>query len=331
MKIKEILGHLVERSPATHPARTAFYHYLKNVCQSEDNFSVETLDSFYDRAMIFQHWREHRSELGKIVSQDLKEILGADLEGALHSHQIQWLEIEQDRDFNELIDAENSVLQKRSEEIRCLNFEPDRKLRIRRGNDGSTRVEVKGRVAFIEGHRLHLTRPVTSLFYTAGLELKEDVDQIIQLSPLRLVRFQVKDELVQGQILQGMTFAKVESITGHLEDYPEVFFALKKLEKLFINPETDPFYIALTAQLEKAIHLIRIHHPDQQMIATEVLKRAESFARAVFADDNRLNKLISTLRFNMGRTEASQLNPVTQVEKCQILKPLNPRTPTKFV
>lgn len=293
---------------------------------------METLDSFYDRAMTFRHWREHKQELGQLVGQDLKDIPGAELDGALHSHQIQWLEIEQERDFLELIEAENTVLQKRSEEIRCLKLDEERTLRIRRSYDGCTRAEVKGRIGFIEGTRIHLTRPLTSLHYTQGLELKEDVDHFIQLSPLRLARFRMKDELIHGQILQGVTFAKVESVNGHPEDYPEVFFALKRLEKLFINPETDPFYIALTAQLEKAIHLTRIHHPDQQMITTEVLRKAESFARDVFADDNRLSKLISTLKFSIGRNDGSFSKPAThQVEKCQILRPLGQKAPTKFV
>ncbi len=321
MKIKEILQHLGKRGLSTSPARATFHNYLKNFCDPEDNFSNDTLDSFYDRTMMFSHWRQKKNELGECIMADLKNIHGASIEGSLHGHQIQWLLIEQDRDFMELIENENQILKKRSEDIRILNFE-DGILRIRRA-DGGIRVEVKSRLGFIEGHQVHLARPSTVLTYTHDLELRENTDQTLQLSPLKTAKFQVQEEMLQGLTLQGVNYSRAGSLMGHLEDSPEVFYRLKKLERLFINPQTDPHYLAITSQLEKAIQLTRTHHPDHRIIGAEILRKAERFAQEVFIDDRRLRDLISTLKFAspMG-FDNNQQSGSQVVEKWQI--PYNP-------
>lgn len=296
MKIKELIQHLNKRGLTTSSARATFHNYLKNFCDAEDSFSNDHLDSFYDRTMMFTHWRQKKQELGEMIAADLNSLQGAGIEGSLHGNQIQWLEIEQDRDFKELIDKENQILQKRAEEIRVLNHD-NGVLRIRRGQKGGVRVEVKSRLGFIEGHQVHLARPLTILNYTADLELRENADQILQLSPLVVAKFQVQDEMIQGMTLQGVTYARAGSLVGHLEDAPELFYNLKKLERAFINPHTDPHYMATVSQLERAIQLVRTNHPDARMIADEILRKAERFAQEVFTNDRRLIELISTLKY----------------------------------
>lgn len=332
MKISELIHHLSRKGLAANTARSSFHNYLKNLCDEEDSFSIDTLDSFYDRAMSFHYWQENKQELGQTLMADLKQIDGAQVEGALHGHEIQWLQIEQSRDFDELIASENQILKKRSEDIRTLPLDKGRLLRIRRASDHGIRVEVKNRLGFIEGSRLHLARPESQLLYTRELELKENTHQVIQLSPLKIARFQIQNEIVRGYIVQGTGFVKTEAISGHLEDNPEVFFNLKRIEKLFINPHTDPYYMGLVSQLEKAIQLARSQHPDSATISHEILRKAETFAREAFTDDKRLTELISTLKYSTRREDGLNLNQQSrsQVDLCQQQIPRIPR-PEKFV
>lgn len=319
MKINELIQLLSKKDTQNNSARLAFLNYLKYFCDSEDNFSVDTVDSFYDRALCFQGWRDQKQNLGESLLADLRFFNGAQLEGVLHSHQIQWLEIEHSRDFNELIANENQILQKRSEDIRTVKLDKGRLLRIRRRLDKSVRVEVKARLAFIEGSQIHLARPESNLSYTADLELQENHSQVLQISPLKVARFQIQDEVIQGFSLHAGNFSRLDRLTGHLEDNPELFYSLKRIEKQFINPHSDPHYMALSSQLEKAIQLCRTQHPDHLQVSGQVLQKAETFAREVFSDDKGLKDLISTLKYSACREDSLRTNQQSrsQVEICQ--------------
>lgn len=323
MTINQVATKLLSLDPQAHPARLAFYNFLKNFCRLDSDFNSETLDRFYDFAMLFQQWRSNPQSLGEAIAIDLKAIAGMDLTGSflnsLHAHQIQWVDIEQDRDFEVMLQAEAKILKERGECIRHISFGKDELLRIRVNESaGKIIIEIKPRLGFINGTQVNLVRPSTQLTYTLDLELYPREVQVIRVSPLKFARFTTDNDEFLVSILQGASFSKTDTHTGRLEDYPELFWALKKLEKHFINPVTDSSYLVTLEECEEALVALKKFHPNRELIAGQALKKAEMYLESVFPNDKALNSLISQLKYQLRRDDAKE------PERCQRISPIPP-------
>ena len=323
MKINQVAQRLLNRDPQANTARLAFYHFLKNFCPLDQEFTAETLDRFYDFAMLFQQWRSNPAELGTIVAEDLKVVAGMDLTGVfengLHAHQIQWLDIEQDRDFENLLEAESKLLKDRGEKVRLIQLSKSEVLRLRvHDATGQIRAEVKPRLGFIDGSHIRLVRPNTQLVYNMDLELSAQDIQVLRVSPMKFARFTAKDGIFEASILQGASFSRIEAHNCTLEEAPELFWALKRIEKHFINPITDSSYLILIEEVEAALAALKKFHPNREVIASRALKRAVLYMENIFPNDKALKTLVSQLQYQLRRDDAKE------PERCQRLSPLPP-------
>ena len=323
MKINQVAQRLLNRDPQANSARLAFYHFLKNFCRLDKEFTAETLDRFYDFAMLFQQWRSNPADLGTVVAEDLKAIAGMDLTGVfengLHAHQIQWVDIEQDRDFESLLEAESKLLKERGEKVTLIRLNKSEVLRLRI-HESTDRIiaEVKPKLGFIDGPNVRLVRASTQLTYTMDLELSPDDIQVLRISPLKFARFSVSNGDFVASILQGASFSRIEAHNGSLEEAPELFWALKKLEKNFINPVTDSSYLILIEECENALAALKKFHPNREVVASRALKRAELYMENIFPNDKALKTLVSQLQYQLRRDDAKE------PERCQRLSPLPP-------
>jgi len=324
MKLKELASHLLSLDPQRNPARLAFYHYLKNFRRLDEDLTSEVIESFYDRALGFQQWQGSVKELGQTVAADLKSILTRHSLGAAeiqvrHADQVQWIDLIQSADFRDLLAEEGEVFKKEGDDLRLIDLPSGEVLRIRRqAKHGLVRIEVKTRRARVEGRKLRLVRPTTELVYGADLELAQSHVQVLQISPLKFARFSVADDLAAGLILQGAGFTKSDSFTGPIDQCAEVFWPLKALEKYFVNPVTDTYYLRILGDLEAALSALKKFHPNREVIAKDALKKAELYRDRVFADDKVLGGMISTLLLNLRRDDAEGR------EQCRPIKPLSP-------
>lgn len=310
MRIKELTGHILKLDLQREPARLAFYNFLMNFCRIEDDFDAASLRSFFERSMLYQQWQSSPNDLQQQVFDDLAKIAESNIElksilDARNTFQKQWVNIENDADFDRLLEDENQLFEQAGEQIKMFKFSNQDRLRLRWiPSKSNLKVEVKVPMAFIDGVRLRLIRPSTELLYNSELELLENSPQILQLSPLKYARFFSDGIEIKGHILQGASFAKIDTFADDASALAEVFWPLKNIEKYFVNPITDSDYHVILADLERAIQAVKKFHPNAQLIATEALKQGQIYQQNVFPHDKVLKNLISTLSYHLRRDDA---------------------------
>jgi hypothetical protein len=314
--VGQLASLILALDPQKNHGRLAFYHFLKNFLPLEGDLRPEHIDSFYDRALTIQHWQLHRKELSEAVKSDLEFIaqrhdFGFSVETLVHADQIQWLKLDIAHDFETLLAKEQKLLEEKNENVRHLPIEntTNEILRLRLQSQGSLVVEIKPNFGFIDSAELRLVRPTSRLQYTCDYELAEDVEHILQISLTRTAVFKIHLGRIQGYIIQGYAFAKTDNLKGDIEDNKEVFQALKKLERLYINPVTDGHYHELVNQLEKAIVLMKNFHPDREMIAAEVIRKGQIALKDAFPNDRFLFQMVSTLQYHLNNSTGDQLCP----------------------
>lgn len=325
MTVAQLASAILSLEPQRHPSRLAFYHFIKNFLPLDTQFRPEFVDAFYDRAMTISHWKTHRQTLGEVIKSDLVAIskkieMGLDVKSLHHAHELQWVEIEHSRDFEQLLEKENEVFKKSGEKIKQQYLGNNEILRVRLLPNGRLIAETKPALAVITSNNLELVRPTTRLIYNENLELDPKEIQVLHVSLLKYSCFRSDGSEIKGISVQGHTFAKSEALSGKLHSATEVFRTLKKLESIYINPVTDDYYTEITHQLEKAISVVKTFHPDREMIASEVLKKAISAHKDIFPNDKLLFHLITTLQYHARKKE------IGSIDSCQIIQPLKRKT-----
>src|ERR1044071_6220866 len=61
--VTNLAQHIATLEPGKNAARLAFFNYLANLCEPRQSITAQLLNSFYARALTFQHWQENRAEL----------------------------------------------------------------------------------------------------------------------------------------------------------------------------------------------------------------------------------------------------------------------------
>jgi hypothetical protein len=304
MTIKDFCSFLLSLEPAKDTARLSFYHYLKNFCRLDEPLSASVLWSFYQRALMFAQWQSpvEKSRLVHVVRSDIEAFhkhfeLPAEVVQFRHGNEFQWLDIEILADFEKLLYERVAERKTAGDRVKTLPLNEREALMISVAAAGSIVVEVWSRKAVLINQRLELAAPMTRLIYNQDLELFEGVAQVFQVSALKAVRFQLQGDVASGHVMQGGTFNRTDSFAGSLDTVPDLFWPLKSLEKLFINPVTDPSYLRVIGELEAALNALKTYHPERRLIAENVLRKAKLFQERVFTNDKVLNGLISSLVF----------------------------------
>src|SRR6185437_12711104 len=109
--------------------------------------------------------------------------------------------------------------------------------------------EVYSNIAILLEGVPNLVRPHTRLQYSAELDFEAEVDQILATSPMRIARFKKTGAKLRGAYVQGTAFNRSEVFEKALNELPELFQALKRIERYFVNPVSDPDYHAYYDQM----------------------------------------------------------------------------------
>jgi len=265
--VGQLAQNLLSLDPQKSPARTAFYHFVKNFLNLDDEFRQDMVDAFYDRALCLQHWQTHKTELGEMVKGDLKAIsarqaFSFDVDQIVHAHELQVVQLEHTRDFAAMLSKEVAKMEKNSEKVKSFRLNAEKQtgqfevLFVRLQNTGAVIIEIRQNTALIVDGELHLVRPHSRLTYTADLDFEPHIDQFLTTSLMRVARFQVSGPrpTVAGHFIQGPSFHKAESFGRTFSDVPELLHAIKRLERFYVNPVTDPYYQQMIDNFEQAFH-----------------------------------------------------------------------------
>lgn len=142
--------------------------------------------------------------------------------------------------------------------------------------------------------------PLVQLHYTPRLDLEFQKVHYVEVAPTIFARFMILGTGMTGNLIRGYTFQKAEEFKGGgVNQYAQVYYAIKRLEQLFVDRKSDPMYQELTKVLEKAVELVNMRHPESVTFAQAALERGESALENIFINDNMIRLLTQTLRSSL--------------------------------
>ena len=141
-------------------------------------------------------------------------------------------------------------------------------------------------------------QPLTTeiqLQYGENLELKPQGVQYLKVSANTYARFQVHEKNIKGMLIRGYVFQNHLEIKGRINEYPDIYYPLKKIEQFYIDRKSDPDYQELIRILEKSIELFKINHPETKSFGETTLERAKAALNNIFINDNIIQTLVNQL------------------------------------
>ena len=299
--------YLLRLDPQKSIARISFYHFLKNCCDMGEEITPSLIQRFYRRALHFQYWQTHQETLGQTVEQDLLSFHGEmplpfhpkDLR---HAQSLQLVQIKQDQDIEKLLSGYFQDKLRPAERLKLIPLGEMKWMALRLSGSGMLDVEVFGSWSLVDGSKLIPLEPLSRLSYSSHLELMPHMHHYVESGPMTSTRFQLVENGIQGHTIRGYSFQKYETLQGgSLSQHSELFFALKKIERIFVQAETDPFYQELVGMLEKSYNMLSAKHPDAAKMAEAAVAKGQQALKTVFPHDKLLLLLVTNIEFLLGQ------------------------------
>lgn len=314
--VSQFAQYLLKLDPQRNPARLTFYNFLRHLTEPTLPFSPAVVQSFYARVLQFEHWQTEAQTLSDTLKADIGGFLkqhpigqeAFDAWAALrHSDTLQLVHLKVFQDLEDLTLSEHAPRQKSGDDVKTVKISENQIMVLILQPSGILEVKVYPAMALVWGPRLRLVAPITHLTYSPELELMPHVKQILDGSLMTTHCFHVDVEGVHGLIARGSTFQKFETfIRAKLPDTQDLFNSLKRLERHFINPQTDPFYQELVSRLERANRLLNSPTTDNLATAERALNKGRLYLKNIFTGDRLLGLLVTHLDYglNQRRTHA---------------------------
>lgn len=317
--VSQFAQYLLKLDPQRNQARFTLYNFLKHVLDANLPFAPSIIQTFYARVLQFDHWRQNAQQLSETVRADLigylqQHSIGNEAEAwrhLRHPDTLQLVDIKVLQDIEELVLSEHQPRQKSGDQIKALKMDDGRVMALVLSPSGSLEAKVYPPMALVWGPRLRLVAPVTQLIYSAELELMPHVRQVLEGSLMTTHCFHVDSEGTHGLVTRGYTFQKFETfIRAKLSETQDLFSSLKKVERYFINPQSDPYYQEMVSRLERGNRLL--NHPtlDNLAEAEKALNRGRLCLKNIFPNDRLLTLLVTHLEYGIDqRRQGHQPTP----------------------
>jgi hypothetical protein len=324
--VTQFAQYLLKLDPQRLPARLALYNYLKQIMEPTLPFTPGVIQTFYGRVLQFDFWQRESAALSATIRADIASFIkNQPMENdpswglIRHPDTLQVIRLTQAEDLEDIVDCEHAARRKSGDKVKLLRISDSQMMVLIMPQDGGLEVKVYPASALVWGARLRLMTPTSHLQYTSNLELVPHVRQVVEGTLLTTLCFHVDQEGVHGLVTRGHTFQKFETfIRAKMTETQDLFFSLKRLEKHFINAQSDPFYQEVVAHLEKAHKNLAHPNPDTIMAADKALTKGRLVLRNVFPNDRLLQILVTHLEYGITQTRSNNEKISTAIQ---------PRTP----
>lgn len=316
--VSQFSQYLLKQDPQRNPARATLYNFAKLILEPQDPFTPAVIQSFYARVLQYDHWQNNAQELSETVRGDLvgflkQFALGGEPEEWLalrHPDTLQIVPIKLFQDLQALAEADHEPRRKSGDQIQCIRMSDTQILVLVLSPAGSLEVKVYPNLAMVWGSELRMVAPVTRLHYTSQLELTPHARQILEGNLLTTHSFHVDGDGAHGLVTRGYTLQKFETfIRARLPDTQDLFHSLKKVERHFINPQSDPYYQEMVGRLERANRML--NHPTLEHLAEaeRALNRGRICLKNIFPNDRLLTLLITHLDYGISQRRSEGPTP----------------------
>lgn len=312
--VGEFLKFLSSPQNQLSPVALTYKNYFQYLFDPQEELEADALQSFFDSALTYPHWQQNRKDLtseGRTLLESFFGTGGASLiaaEGASMLDALDWpadqqvIEIENNQTALEILSNYWTFrLKREGAQFRLIEAKDRMFLTLILGTDGRLTIrQYDHRFVVRNGHLEPLRRDLM-LVYNSELELDPTVMHKFEVSPFTVARF-YRDGTsagpygIHGNTTRGYIFQHLQNFHGQpLEQFPRLFFALKRIEQHFIRRDTDPYYISLVEGLERILHWMRLGEPVSPQLLHENFLRAQTAIEEVFTGDKMLTLLLRDL------------------------------------
>lgn len=301
--VLQLARHILRFQPDKDAARLCFYHYLIHHCEPTDQITPVLIENFNRWVLSFEHWRKNRHLLVQEVQYLLQHFaetyqLRLDFKSMVLADRWQVVAIDNPIDCLKILERNFSHLSQKTRLIPAANS--TFALLELKETGAITVTHLNNQMIINQRGDLEPLNPLVKIHYTAQLDLEFQQVQYVEVAPSIYARFMILGTGMNGHMIRGYTFQKAEDFKGGtVNQYAQVYYAVKRLEQLFVDRQSDPMYQELTKILEKAVELVNMRHPEAFTFAQAALERGESALENIFINDNMVRLLTQTLRSSL--------------------------------
>lgn len=305
-QIGQLLKQLLALNPQSHPVRLAAYNYFSYFHDNDTPLSPEVLNTFFADCLEFPHWQQESKELGRELKSHLQSCWqesSAELEFNQFCERIRWpqeTQIFTIEHFADVVDLLENYLGHEYPNKEKFRLVPDHGKKINTfilNEKNEILVRCFDNRFILKESQLIPLRSDLRVSYDHHLELTTSVFHKIEIGPYTTAKFTVSASEARGAAVRGYLFQKYLSFRNQpLRTQTKLFFAIKRLEQVFIDRRTDSFYLDLMDSLERTSNLLKMNDPTSIETAPGVIANAEAAFEQVFMGDKLLGLLIKDLK-----------------------------------
>jgi hypothetical protein len=311
--VTQFAQYLLRLDPQKTPARLALFNFTKHILEPTEPFSPDTIESFYARAMNYEYWQTNSQSLAQSVREDVESFLkhsktdDGEWKQIRHADQIQVIAFDHFYDFESTITNVESLRQKSGEKVRIVKISESEIASFMLSTVGTLEVRVYAPRAMVCGHQLRPLAPITHLHYSNTLELMPHVRQLLQGSLATTISFYRDENGLNGLITRGHTMQKFETfmrVRG--SENVDLFYGLKRLERNFINPQSDPYYQEIVQSMERAARALQNSNGRDLnlQMAEKAAQKGALALKSAFPNDRLLQLLVTHLEHGIRQTRS---------------------------
>lgn len=326
------------------PITLTIKNYFQFLFRAEEELTSTHVQSFFDHAMSYPHWQQHKREL----SEDCENLLTAfateypsTVADANFMSELDWpaqIEVMDVARATTALEVLHNYwthrYRKKEGQFRVFEMGDGRFATVILHADHRVTVHQCNSQFLIRNGNLEPVQRNLVLQYTPDLDLDPSVFQTIEVGPYVLCRFQANSGMVQGHLVRGYVFQNLQNLQGQrIEAHPRLHFALKRLETLFVRKESDPFYTQLIENLERLVHWMRLGEPVNTGEVHDAYLRGQTALEEVFRGDKMLILLLRDLEHLAakltgssdltGMPERRQARPMPRPRPAAIANPMS--------
>ena len=320
--VSQFAQYLLKLDPQRNQARFTLYNFMKHIMEPSLPFTPAVIQAFYARVLQFDHWQNDAALLSETVRADLEAYTRqfclpeelAQWKALRHPDTLQIVKLKVFQDLEDLVHNEHEPRLTSGDQLRLVRLSEQQILTLILSASGNLEAKVYPNLALVWGPRLRLVAPVSHLTYSAELELMPHVRQLLEGSLLTTHAFHIDSDGVHGLITRGSTFQKFETfIRAQLPETQDMFSSLKRIERHFINPQSDPYYQDMVAKLERANRLLNNPSGENINMAEKALNKGRIALKNIFPNDRLLTLLVTHLDYGIIQRRSQNGQQVAEV------------------
>jgi hypothetical protein len=319
--VTQFAQYLLRLDPQKTLPRQSLFNYCKHILEPTEPFSPETIEGFYSRALNFEYWQNNSQSLAQSVREDLASFLKQtkidenEWKHIRHADEIQVVNLQHQADFEAVITNVESSRQKSGEKLKIVKLSEQEIASLMLSNAGTLEVRVFGTKVKVVGSQLQPLAPIAHLHYAHNLELIPHVRQLLQGSLASTISFYRDENGLNGIITRSHTMQKFETfmrVRG--SENVDLFYGLKRIERNFINPQSDPYYQEIVQAMERAARALQTSNGQNSAVqmAEKALQKGGLALKSAFPNDRLLQLLVTHLDHGIRQARTQQANTRTE-------------------